>query len=55
MNIAVLGAGVSGLTAARRLKENGHNVTVYEKAETPGGLARTRFTQGYLYDPYGGR
>ena len=54
MNIAVLGAGVSGLTAARKLKENGHNVTVYEKAETPGGLARTRFTQGYLYDPYGG-
>jgi len=54
MNIAVLGAGVSGLTAARLLSEKGHKVIVYEKNDTPGGLARTRFTDGYLYDPYGG-
>ena len=54
MKIAVLGAGVSGLTAARLLKDKGHEVTVYEKESTPGGLARTRYTQGYLYDPHGG-
>lgn len=54
MKIAVLGAGVSGLTAARLLHDNGHDVTVYEKNSTPGGLARTRFTDGYLYDPHGG-
>lgn len=54
MKIAVLGAGVSGLTAARLLKEKGHDVVVYEKEATVGGLARTRFTEGYLYDPYGG-
>lgn len=54
MHIAVLGAGVSGLTAARLLKEKGHSVTVYEKNSTVGGLARTRFTEGYLYDPHGG-
>ena len=54
MKIAVLGAGVSGLTAGRLLKEAGHDVTVYEKESTAGGLARTRYTAGYLYDPYGG-
>ena len=54
MNIAVLGAGVSGLTAARILADKGHTVTVFEKNSTPGGLARTRFTDGYLYDPHGG-
>lgn len=54
MKIAVLGAGVSGLTAARLLKDSGHEVIVYEKNHTVGGLARTRFTEGYLYDPHGG-
>lgn len=54
MKIAVLGAGVSGLTAARLLQERGEQVTVFEKNSVPGGLARTRFTDGYLYDPHGG-
>jgi len=54
MKTAVLGAGVSGLTIARLLKEQGENVVVYEKESTVGGLARTRFTDGFLYDPYGG-
>ncbi len=54
MRIAILGAGVSGLTAARLLLKGGHEVTVYEKNHTIGGLARTRFTDGYLYDPHGG-
>lgn len=54
MKVAVLGAGVSGLSAARLLKEKGVDVTVFEKEKMIGGLARTRFTNGYLYDPYGG-
>ena len=54
MRIAVLGAGVSGLTVSRLLKDKGHFVTVYEKESTLGGLARTRVTDGYLYDPHGG-
>ena len=54
MKIAVLGAGVSGLTAARLLKDKEFDVTVYEQNEAIGGLARTRYTDGYLYDPYGG-
>ena len=54
MKFAVLGAGVSGLSAARMLKERGHQVTVYEKESTAGGLARSRFVDGILYDPHGG-
>ena len=54
MKTAILGAGVSGLTAARLIKEKGGEVTVFEKNGNVGGLARTRFTEGYLYDPHGG-
>lgn len=54
MKIAVLGAGVSGLSAARILKDRGYDVTLLEKNSTPGGLARSRFTNGFLYDPHGG-
>ncbi len=54
MKIAVLGAGISGLSAANMLRANGHDVTVYEKESAVGGLARSRFKDGILYDPYGG-
>ncbi len=54
MKIAVLGAGVSGLTASKVLHDNGYDVTLYEKTGTVGGLATTRNVNGYLYDPYGG-
>ncbi|MBT8202194.1 MAG: NAD(P)/FAD-dependent oxidoreductase [Acidimicrobiia bacterium] len=36
---AVIGGGVLGLTLALRLSEAGHEVTVFERAETIGGLA----------------
>ncbi|HEU5438373.1 MAG TPA: NAD(P)/FAD-dependent oxidoreductase [Ktedonobacterales bacterium] len=36
---AVLGGGVLGLTAALRLAERGHRVTVFEREAEPGGLA----------------
>lgn len=54
MKVAVLGAGVSGLTAARVLQDKGYDVTLYEKESVVGGLATTRNINGYLYDPYGG-
>lgn len=54
MKIAILGAGVSGLTAGRLLKDKGYDVTIYEKCEKPGGLAKSRITDGYIYDPHGG-
>jgi glutamate synthase (NADPH) small chain len=38
--VAVVGSGPSGLAAAYKLNTYGHNVTVFEKAEEPGGLLR---------------
>ena len=54
MKTAVLGAGISGLSAAKLLAARGCDVTVYEKNTTIGGLARSRITDGILYDPHGG-
>ncbi|HEX2171957.1 MAG TPA: FAD-dependent oxidoreductase, partial [Dehalococcoidia bacterium] len=39
MDFGILGGGVLGLTAALRLAERGHRVTVYEKEPEAGGLA----------------
>jgi glutamate synthase (NADPH/NADH) small chain len=39
--IAVVGAGPSGLTAAFYLARFGHEVTVFERTEKPGGMLRT--------------
>ena len=40
-DVAVIGAGVSGLTAAYRLKQQGHTVTVLEAKPRAGGLSHT--------------
>ena len=39
MRIAIIGAGFTGLTAALRLAQKGHKVSVFEKEDTVGGLA----------------
>ncbi|NWG21295.1 MAG: NAD(P)/FAD-dependent oxidoreductase [Chloroflexi bacterium] len=39
MKVAIIGAGVAGLTAAYDLARTGHAVTVYEAAPVAGGLA----------------
>jgi glutamate synthase (NADPH) small chain len=38
--VAVVGSGPAGLAAAQQLRRAGHAVTVYEKADRPGGLLR---------------
>lgn len=54
MKIAVLGAGISGLTISRLLKKNGHDVELFEKNAVPGGIARTRTVEGVAYHLTGG-
>lgn len=41
MNVAVIGAGWAGLSAAHTLRQAGCPVTVYESGHVPGGRART--------------
>jgi protoporphyrinogen oxidase len=39
MRIGVIGAGFTALSASIKLQEHGHEVTLFEKEKTPGGLA----------------
>jgi glutamate synthase (NADPH/NADH) small chain len=39
-SVGVVGAGPAGLAAAQELRQVGHEVTVYERDEGPGGLIR---------------
>lgn len=38
MRIAVIGGGIAGIAAARALARFGHQTTVYERSESPGGV-----------------
>ena len=42
MRVAVVGAGLAGLMAARELRRHGHVVTVFDKGRSPGGRLATR-------------
>ena len=42
MRIAVVGAGIAGLSAARALKDRGHEAIVFERSPAPGGRVATR-------------
>jgi protoporphyrinogen/coproporphyrinogen III oxidase len=46
--VAVVGAGVAGLTAAYRLKRRGIRVAVYEASDRAGGVILTERREGYL-------
>lgn len=54
MKVAVLGAGVTGLTAAHLLSARGHEVRCLEAAERPGGLCRSEVIDGFVADRAGG-
>ena len=41
MNVNIYGAGISGLTTAHELVEKGFKVTVYDKNDIVGGMARS--------------
>lgn len=46
--IAIIGAGITGLTAAHHLKRAGHSVTIYEAGARAGGPIQTVRRDGYL-------
>ncbi|XWS44034.1 hypothetical protein CRYUN_Cryun15aG0010400 [Craigia yunnanensis] len=48
--VAVVGAGVSGLAAAYKLKSNGLNVTVFEAEGRAGGKLRSVSREGLVWD-----
>ena len=52
LNIAVIGGGVSGLSAAYFLSKQGHTVTVFERDEKLGGLASSFDFGGCLIEKY---
>lgn len=47
-SVAIIGAGITGLTAAFRLKQRGIPVTVYEAGPRAGGVIQTTRRNGYL-------
>jgi oxygen-dependent protoporphyrinogen oxidase len=49
-SVAVLGAGVTGLTAAYRLLKLGHRVRVFEQSAHVGGSVRTEEVDGWLVE-----
>jgi protoporphyrinogen oxidase len=54
MKIAIIGAGVTGLTAALRLSESNlsriQEIVVFEKQAQPGGLLQSTYKNGYWWD-----
>jgi renalase len=49
-NIAIVGAGMSGIACARTLMQAGHRVTVFEKSPSLGGRMSTRQTPFGSFD-----
>jgi photolyase PhrII len=48
--IAIIGAGISGLVAARTLKDHGLEVDLFEKSRGVSGRVATRRTDSFQYD-----
>ncbi len=50
MDIAIIGAGLAGLAAGLELTNSGHQVTIFEASDGPGGRVRTDVVDGHRLD-----
>jgi phytoene dehydrogenase-like protein len=50
VDVAIVGGGLAGLTAATYLARAGKSVTLFEKAASLGGRAATSNHDGYLFN-----
>jgi len=48
--VVILGAGLSGLSAAWHLQKNGQDCVVFEKEKEVGGLCRSKKVNGFIFD-----
>ncbi len=54
MKIGIIGGGISGLSCAHLLQQNGCKVTVYERDDRPGGMIKCDVIDGNLFHRTGG-
>ncbi len=50
LSIAIIGAGLSGISAARALQDAGHRVVIFEKSRSFGGRCASRLWEGQVVD-----
>ena len=50
-NVAIIGAGMAGITCANTLVQAGHSVTIFEKTRDLGGRMATRDSAFGSFDP----
>lgn len=48
--VVIVGAGISGLTAGYFLAKNGYKVSIIERENSVGGLARSFYYDGFVFD-----
>ncbi len=50
MRVAVVGGGISGMSAAKTLRDGGADVTLFEASGRAGGMLRTERVDGYVIE-----
>ena len=50
IKVAIIGAGLTGLTTAFYLKKEGIDFRIFEKSEKPGGVIQTHRENGFTFE-----